>query len=70
MPSSCESVLDWLPSLEEGFRADGADRGTARELATLTLAVIRGLLQDTDALGDRRRASAAFKRYAALLEAD
>jgi AcrR family transcriptional regulator len=62
-----ESVLDWLPTIEEGFAADGAEPGTARELATLTVAVIRGLLQDANAIGDQERVSAAFDRYAGLL---
>ena len=62
-----ESVLDWLPTIEHGFAADGADPATARELSTLTIAVIRGLLQDSNAIGDQERVSAAFERYAALL---
>jgi AcrR family transcriptional regulator len=62
-----ESVLDWLPTIQHGFAADGADPATARELATLTLAVVRGLLQDQSAVGDHERVSAAFDRYAALL---
>jgi AcrR family transcriptional regulator len=62
-----ESVLDWLPTVEHGFAADGTDPGTARELSTLTVAVIRGLLQDATATGDQKRVSAAFERYAALL---
>jgi AcrR family transcriptional regulator len=63
-----ESVLDWLPTVQAGFAADGADPATARELATLTLAVIRGLLQDRNAVGDHQRVSAAFERYASLLQ--
>jgi AcrR family transcriptional regulator len=62
-----ESVLDWLPTLEAGFAADGNDPEAARELATLTLSVVRGLLQDANAIGDRQRVSAAFDRYASLL---
>jgi AcrR family transcriptional regulator len=62
-----ESVLAWLPTIEEGFAADGADPATARELATLTVAVVRGLLQDASAIGDQQRVSAAFERYATLL---
>jgi AcrR family transcriptional regulator len=62
-----ESVLDWLPTIQDGFAADGADPATARELSTLTLAVVRGLLQDASAIGDQKRTSAAFERYAALL---
>jgi AcrR family transcriptional regulator len=63
-----ESVLDWLPTIQAGFAADGADPATARELTTLTLAVIRGLLQDRNAVGDHKRVSAAFERYASLLQ--
>jgi AcrR family transcriptional regulator len=63
-----ESVLDWLPTIQAGFAADGADPATACELATLTLAVIRGLLQDRNAVGDRQRVSAAFERYVTLLQ--
>jgi AcrR family transcriptional regulator len=63
-----ESVVDWLPTIEQGFAADGVDPGTARQLATLTLAVVRGLLQDQNAVGDRERVAAAFDRYASLIE--
>jgi AcrR family transcriptional regulator len=63
-----ESVLDWLPTIEHGFAADGVDPATARELATLTIAVLRGLLQDANAIGDQKRVLAAFQRYAALLQ--
>ena len=60
-------MADWLPVIARGFAADGADPAAADELATLTLAVMRGLLQDVNALGDRDRVTAAFDRYAALL---
>lgn len=63
-----ESVLDWLPIIEEGFAADGVDPATARELSTLTVAVVRGLLQDANAVGDHQRVSTAFDRYASLLQ--
>jgi AcrR family transcriptional regulator len=63
-----ESVVDWLPTLERGFTADGIDPATARELATLTVAVIRGLLQDANAVGDHKRVLAAFDRYVTLLQ--
>ena len=62
-----EAVLDWLPAIEAGFVADGVDSATARELSTLTLAVVRGLLQDANTIGDRQRVGAAFDRYASLL---
>jgi AcrR family transcriptional regulator len=63
-----ESVLDWLPTIARGFAADGIDPATARELTTLTLAVIRGLLQDANATADHQRVSAGFDRYASLLQ--
>jgi AcrR family transcriptional regulator len=63
-----ESVVDWLPTIKAGFAADGYDTTTATELATLTLAVMRGLLQDANATGDHQRVTAAFDRYAALLQ--
>lgn len=62
------SVVDWLPIIEEGFAADGVDPVIARELSTLTLAVVRGLLQDANAVGDHQRVAAAFDRYASLLQ--
>lgn len=62
-----EAVLDWLPTIDAGFVADGVEPATARELSTLTLAVIRGLLQDVSAIGDQERVGAAFDRYASLL---
>jgi AcrR family transcriptional regulator len=61
------SVLDWLPVLEDGFLADGADRAEARRSATLTLAVIRGLLLDLHALEDSKRVDAAHELFMELL---
>jgi AcrR family transcriptional regulator len=61
------SVLDWLPVLEEGFQADGAAPDEARRSATLTLAVIRGLLLDLHALEDRDRVDAAHELFTELL---
>ena len=60
-------MLDWLPIVKDGFVADGLDQATALELATLTLAVVRGLLQDANAIGDQQRTSTAFRRYVSLL---
>jgi AcrR family transcriptional regulator len=62
-----EAVLDWLPAIEAGFAADGFEPAAARELSTLTVAVVRGLLQDANAVGDRQRVTAAFDRFASLL---
>jgi AcrR family transcriptional regulator len=63
------SVVDWLPVIEHGFASDGVPREAARELATLTVAVVRGLLQDGNAGGDAQRISAAFDRFIAMLRA-
>lgn len=57
-----QATTDWLPPLEEGLRS--IDRP---ELATLVLAVIRGLLMDVDATGDRARADEAFALFLAPL---
>lgn len=61
------SVLDWLPVLEEGFVADGAEPADARQSATLTLAVIRGLFMDLHALEDTDRVNAAHGLITELL---
>ena len=61
------SVVDWRPVVEEGFAADGIPHDTARELSTLSVAVVRGLLQDANAGGDPERVSAAFGRFITVL---
>lgn len=57
------ATTDWLSPLEAGLRSIGRP-----ELATLVLAVIRGLLMDLDATGDTDRVNQAFTRFAAGLE--
>ncbi|WP_328454155.1 TetR/AcrR family transcriptional regulator [Amycolatopsis sp. NBC_00438] len=59
------ATTDWLGPLEEGLRGIGRP-----ELATLVLAVIRGLLMDLDATADRERADAAFAHFLGTLEHD
>ncbi len=61
------SVLDWLPILEDGFLADGAEPAEAKHAATLTVAVIRGLLMDLHALEDTDRVDAAHELFTELL---
>lgn len=61
------SVVDWLPALEDGFLADGAQPAQAQRLATLTLAVTRGLLLDRNALEDRARVDDAHALFVQLL---
>lgn len=56
------ATTDWLGPLEDGLRGMGRP-----ELATLVLAVIRGLLMDLDATGDTARADRAFQEFLATL---
>ena len=57
-----EATTDWLGPLEEGLRTIGRP-----ELATLVLAVIRGLFLDLDATGDTERADQAWAAFVASL---
>ncbi|MHA3701035.1 TetR/AcrR family transcriptional regulator [Jatrophihabitans sp. YIM 134969] len=58
------ATTDWFPPLEEGLRTIGRP-----ELATLVLAVIRGLLMDLDATGDAARTQRAFDQFVATFDA-
>jgi AcrR family transcriptional regulator len=57
------ATTDWLSPLEDGLRGTGRP-----ELATLVLAVIRGLLMDLDATGDTVRTDRAFNDFIGVLE--
>jgi AcrR family transcriptional regulator len=57
------ATTDWLAPLEEGVRTLGRP-----ELATVVLAVIRGLLQDLDATGDTARTDQAFQDFLTTIE--
>ena len=57
-----EATTDWLAPLEEGLRTIGRP-----ELATLVLAVIRGLIMDLDATADTARVDRAFADFVASL---
>ena len=56
------ATTDWLAPLQEGMRSLGRP-----ELATVVLAVIRGLLMDLDATGDSARTDRAFGDFLATL---
>jgi AcrR family transcriptional regulator len=56
------ATTDWLAPLEDGMRSLGRP-----ELATVVLAVIRGLLMDLDATGDVARTNQAFRDFLATL---
>ncbi|MET7728269.1 TetR/AcrR family transcriptional regulator [Streptomyces mirabilis] len=57
------ATTDWLGPLEDGLRSIGRP-----ELATLVLAVIRGLLMDLDATGDTTRTDRAFRDFLDAVE--
>jgi AcrR family transcriptional regulator len=57
------ATTDWLGPLEDGLRSIGRP-----DLATLVLAVIRGLIMDLDATGDGARTDRAFREFLGALE--
>ena len=57
------ATTDWLAPLEEGMSSLGRP-----ELATVVLAVIRGLLMDLDATGDVVRTDQAFHDFLTTIE--
>jgi AcrR family transcriptional regulator len=57
-----EATTDWLAPLEEGLATVGRP-----ELATLVLAVIRGLIMDLEATADTPRVDRAFNDFIAAL---
>lgn len=59
------ATTDWLAPLEEGMRSLGRP-----ELATVVLAVIRGLLMDLDATGDEARTQRAFTEFLSTIDGD
>jgi hypothetical protein len=58
------ATTDWLAPLEDGMRSLGRP-----ELATVVLAVIRGLLMDLDATGDAARTRRAFADFLTTIAA-
>lgn len=60
------SVHDWRPQFTELLRSPGTDEVTAQAQATLALAVIRGLMLDDNATGERSRIDAAFAIFDGL----
>jgi AcrR family transcriptional regulator len=56
------ATTDWLAPLEAGMRTLGRP-----ELATVVLAVVRGLLMDLDATGDTARTDRAFADFLGTL---
>jgi len=52
------ATTDWLGPLEDGLHSAGRP-----DIATLVLAVLRGLLRDRDATGDTTRTDRAFHDF-------
>jgi AcrR family transcriptional regulator len=52
---AARTALDWLPMVQAGFAASGADPESAASLATMTLAAVRGLIMDLLATNDVER---------------
>ena len=57
-----EATTDWLAPLAEGLASIGRP-----ELATLVLAVIRGLIMDLEATADAARVDNAFAEFLSIL---
>jgi AcrR family transcriptional regulator len=57
------ATTDWLAPLEAGMASLGRP-----ELATVVLALIRGLIMDLDATGDTARTSRAFQDFLVAIE--
>ena len=57
------ATTDWLAPLKEGMRSVGRP-----ELATVVLAVIRGLLMDLDATGNTTRTHRAFADFLTMID--
>ena len=57
------ATTDWLGPLEDGLRSIGRP-----DLATLVLAVLRGLLMDLDATGDTDRTDRALQEFLSALD--
>ena len=58
-----QATTDWLAPLAEGMSTLGHP-----ELATLVLAVLRGLILDLEATGDEQRTDRAWADFVAVLE--
>ena len=60
-----EATTDWLGPLEQGLSSLGRP-----ELATVVLAVIRGLIMDLEATADTSRVNEAFNHFVRAIQAE
>lgn len=63
-------VEDWVAPVADGLVASGVDRRRARATARLGVAVVRGLLLDLLATGDRRGVDDAYRLFLEVLGAE
>lgn len=63
-------LTDWLAPMEALERRRGSSPARARANVRLGTAVLRGLLLDLAATGDRKACDAAFERYARAFDPD
>ena len=63
-------LLDWLAPMEELERQRGSSPAKARANVRLGVAVMRGLLLDLAATGDRKGCDAAYERWIRHFDAD
>jgi AcrR family transcriptional regulator len=59
------AIRDWLPVAEAGLRSDGHAQPSA--MATVLVAICRGLLLDLNVTGDDQRTTSAFNAFLELL---
>jgi AcrR family transcriptional regulator len=64
------AVEPWITYIADRLEQAGADHAAARAEARLAVAVVRGLLLDLLATGDRAGVTEAFERYLQHAEAD
>ncbi len=63
-------VEDWVAPVADMLVATGAEPGAARATARLGVAVVRGLLLDLLATGDRRGVDDAYRLFLELLQVE
>ena len=63
-----EGVHDWIATTRDLLTSEGASQPEATAMATLILAVVRGLMLDLLQTGERKRVDAGFEALAAIVE--
>lgn len=66
-PGRPQLTAQWIGLIQDGFAAAGFAEAQARELATLVVAQIRGLILDLHSTGERPRLARAYACFIDLL---